>query len=94
MSSTTYYAAAKMNAFLATVTDGLRDLTNDDLAPFFAWAPPVPRDEATEKFTASEEYRDEKDLPPISAATFSSQISKGQSQTVFVGFLNAMGTPK
>jgi hypothetical protein len=85
------YAQTKLDEFLLFFDDGLRDLRNEDLSPYYAGAPMVPDDESQERYAASQEFRTEEELPPVGADAFASQLSEDGSQTVFQDFVESMG---
>jgi len=87
-------AEERMNEFINMVQDGTRDLSSKTLEPYWGDPPYPSSEEVLERKAASDEFREQSDLPEIGQDTFVSQISPGGSQTLFMDFLDAMGIEK
>lgn len=89
--TSTYFAAAQMNNLIAIAEEGLRDLSSQDLKKFWTGVPSESQEAVAARFAASEAFRSENSLTPISASTFSVQASKGGAQNTFMNYLADMG---
>lgn len=88
----TYFAAARLQAFLAIVADGLRDLTSGDgLSAFYDWADEVPPEEIASRYEESSSFRSQSDLPPTGEPSFTAQIAKTGSKNTFLQMVQEMG---
>jgi len=90
--SDTYFAADQLQAFLALVSDGLRDLVSGDgLEAFYAWAEDVPPDDVLARFEESSAFRTANGIPAVGEPSFVAQISKSGSKSTFLQMVQEMG---
>lgn len=85
------YAQTKLSEFLDKFDDGLRDITNSVLSPYYDEAQVVTGEEQAVRSAASSAFRLANGLPPISSDAFAFQISAGSSKAVFEEYVRALG---
>jgi hypothetical protein len=89
-----WYAADRVNEFILMFKDGLRNLDNPVLDPYYSDMDTVPSAEINERYSASEEFRSGEDLPPVGTESFASQISSVNGQVTFQRLVIEMGIEK
>lgn len=87
----TYVAAVKMNTMIAMASEGLRDLSNPTLSPYYAGVAAEGQDALRTRFQESQAFRLANALPPVSESSYGSQASKDGAQETFIRYLNDMG---
>lgn len=87
--TTTYFAAELTNSFEELVRLNLRNLSNEELSPFY-YGPTIPPAKFDAGLAAAQELTTKVGLGPISESAYANQTT-GSSQSFFKSFMNAAG---
>jgi len=89
--SNTYVSSVKMNTMIAMAEEGLRDLSNPALSPYYAGVAAQGVAALRTRFAEVQAFRLANALPPVSESSYASQASHDGAQETFVRYLNDMG---